>query len=82
MYTVTKSEPNEAALWKITFQQMENSLVDTGIFILPPIWFLYSLYSGEVFRSVDGIITGINKVHKICIHTLVFFYLNVYVFMV
>jgi len=63
-YTVTKSEPNEAALWKITLQKMENSLVDTGIFISPLIRFLYSLYAGEVFRSVDGIITGIVEDHK------------------
>jgi len=63
-HTVTKSEQNEAAPWKITLQKMENSLVDTGIFISPLIRFLYSLYAGEVFLSVDGIITGISEVHK------------------
>jgi hypothetical protein len=32
-YTVTKSEPNEASLWKITLQKRGNSHVDTGTFI-------------------------------------------------
>jgi len=64
LYTVTKSAQNEAALWKITLQKMENFLVDTGIFISPLIRFLYSLYAGKVFWSLDGIITGINEVHE------------------
>jgi len=63
-YTVTKSEPNEAVLWKITLQKMENSFVDNGISISPLIRFLYSLYVGKVFQSLDGIITGIIEVHK------------------
>jgi len=63
-HTVTKSEQNDAALWKITLPKMENFLVDTRIFISPLIHFLYSLCAGEVFQSVDGIITGISKVHK------------------
>jgi len=63
-YTVTKSEPNEAVLWKITLQKMENSLVDTGIFISPLIRFSYRLYAGKVFQSLDGIITGNDKVYK------------------
>jgi len=63
-YTVTKSEPNDAVLWKITLQEMENSLVDTGIFISPLIRFLYSLYAGKVFQSLDGIITGIRDNHR------------------
>jgi len=64
VYTVTKSEPNEAVLWKITLQKMENSLVDTGIFILPLIQYLYRLYAGKVFQSLDGIITGIDEVYQ------------------
>jgi len=64
LHTVTKSKQNEAALWKITLQKMENPLVDTGIFISPPIQNLYSLYAGKLFQSLDGIITGINEVHK------------------
>jgi len=63
-YNVTKSEPNEAALWEITLQNMENSFVDTELFISPLIWFLYSLYAGKVFSSLDWKITGINEVHK------------------
>ena len=43
---------------------MENSLVDTGIFISPLILFLYSLYVGKVFQSLDGIISGIDKVYE------------------
>jgi hypothetical protein len=32
LHTVTKSEPNEASLWKITLQKRGNSHVDTGTF--------------------------------------------------
>jgi hypothetical protein len=35
-YTVTKSEPNEASLWKITLQKRGNSYVDTGTFMIYP----------------------------------------------
>ena len=63
-YNVTKSEPKEAVLWKITLQKMENTLVDTGIFISPLIRFLYCLYAGKVFQSLDGIITGIDEVYQ------------------
>jgi hypothetical protein len=40
-YIVTKSEPNEASLWKITLQKRENSHVDAGTFIPPLTRFLY-----------------------------------------
>jgi hypothetical protein len=63
-YTVTKSEPNKAVFWKITLQKMENSFVNTGIFISPLIWFLYRLYAGKVFQSLDGIITRIDEVYQ------------------
>jgi hypothetical protein len=42
-YTVTKSEPNEASLWKITPQKRENSHIDTGTFIPGLPLFLYTL---------------------------------------
>ncbi len=47
LYTVTKSEPNEASLWKITFQKRGNSLVDTGTFIPSLTRFLYILLCGK-----------------------------------
>jgi hypothetical protein len=46
-YTVTKSEPNEASLWKITFQKRGNSHVDTGTFIPSLTRFLYILLCGK-----------------------------------
>jgi hypothetical protein len=46
-YTVTKSEPNEASLWKITVQKRGNSQVDTGTFIPPLAQFLYILLCGK-----------------------------------
>jgi hypothetical protein len=49
--TVTKSEPNEASLWKITVQKRGNSHVDTGTFIPPLTQFLYILLCG---KSVPG----------------------------
>jgi hypothetical protein len=52
-YTVTKSEPNEASLWKITLQKKGNSHVDTGTFIPPLTQFLYILLCGKGF-SVYG----------------------------
>jgi hypothetical protein len=51
--TVTKSEPNEASLWKITVQKRGNSHVDTGTFILPLTQFLYILLCGKS-ASMDG----------------------------
>ena len=45
--TVTKSEPNEASLWKITFQKRGNSHVDTGTFIPSLTRFLYILLCGK-----------------------------------
>jgi hypothetical protein len=47
LYTVTKSEPNEASLWKITLQKRGNSHVDTGTFIPPFTRFLYILLCGK-----------------------------------
>jgi len=47
VYTVTKSEPNEASLWKITFQKRGNSHVDTGTFIPSLTRFLYILLCGK-----------------------------------
>jgi hypothetical protein len=47
IYTVTKSEPNEASLWKITFQKRGNSHVDTGTFIPSLTRFLYILLCGK-----------------------------------
>jgi hypothetical protein len=44
---VTKSEPNEASLWKITFQKRGNSHVDTGTFIPSLTRFLYILLCGK-----------------------------------
>jgi hypothetical protein len=41
--TVTKIEPNESSLWKITLQKRGNSHVDTGAFIPPLRRFLYIL---------------------------------------
>jgi hypothetical protein len=46
-YTVTKSEPNEASLWKITLQKRENSHVNAGTFIPPLTRFLYILLCGN-----------------------------------
>ncbi len=46
-HTVTKSEPNEASLWKITFQKRGNSHVDTGTFIPSLTRFLYILLCGK-----------------------------------
>jgi hypothetical protein len=46
-YTVTKSEPNEASLWKITLQKRENSHVNAGTFIQPVTLFLYILLCGK-----------------------------------
>jgi hypothetical protein len=46
-HTVTKSEPNEASLWKIAFQKRENSHVDAGTFIPPLTWFLYIILCGK-----------------------------------
>ncbi len=46
-HTVTKSEPNEASLWKITLQKRGNSLVDAGTFIPPLTRFLYILLCGK-----------------------------------
>jgi hypothetical protein len=47
LYTVTKSEPNEASLCKITLQKRGNSHVDTGTFIPPLTRFLYILLCGK-----------------------------------
>jgi len=72
-YTLTKSKPNKAVLWKITLQMMENSLVEIGIFISPLIRFLYSSYAGKVFQSLDRIITGIDEVYKnLGLYTFIF----------
>ncbi len=46
-YTVTKSEPNEPSLWKITLQKRGNSLVDTGTFFPSLTRFLYILLCGK-----------------------------------
>jgi hypothetical protein len=46
-HTVTKSEPNEASLWKITLQERGNSHVDAGTFIPPFTRFLYILLCGK-----------------------------------
>jgi hypothetical protein len=46
-YTVTKSEPNEASLWKITLQKRGNSHVDTGTFVPPLTRLLYILLCGK-----------------------------------
>jgi hypothetical protein len=45
--TVTKSEPNEASLWKITLQKRGNSHVAAGTFIPPLTRFLYILLCGK-----------------------------------
>jgi hypothetical protein len=42
-YTVTKSEPKEASLWKITLQKRGNSHLNAGTFIPPLKRFLYIL---------------------------------------
>jgi hypothetical protein len=54
LYTVTKSEPNEASLWKIAFQKRGNSHVNTGTFIPPPHGFYTFFCAGKVFPSMDG----------------------------
>jgi hypothetical protein len=46
-HTVTKSEPNEASLWKITLKKRGNFHVDTGTFFLSLTWFLYTLLCGK-----------------------------------
>jgi hypothetical protein len=46
-YTITKSEPNEASLWKITLQKRGNSHGDAGTFIPPLTRFLYILLCGK-----------------------------------
>jgi hypothetical protein len=46
-HTVTKSEPNEASLWKITLQKRGNSHVDTGTFFPSLTRFLYILLCGK-----------------------------------
>jgi hypothetical protein len=46
-HTVTKSEPNEASLWKITLQKRGNSHVDTATFIPPLTRLLYILLCGK-----------------------------------
>ncbi len=46
-YTVTKSEPNEASLWKITLQKRENSHVNAGTFNPPLTRFLYIILRGK-----------------------------------
>jgi hypothetical protein len=60
LYTVTKSEPNEASLWKITLQKRENSHVDAGTFIPPLTRFLSiisvrekcsRIWTGTFYRS-------------------------------
>jgi hypothetical protein len=54
VYTVTKSEPNEASLWKVTLQKRENYHVDAGTFI-PPLTRFYTLFcAGKVFPYMDG----------------------------
>jgi hypothetical protein len=52
-HTVTKSEPNEASLWKITLQKSGDSHVDTGTFFPSLTWFLYILLcgTGTFYRS-------------------------------
>jgi hypothetical protein len=45
--TVTKSEPNEASLWKITLQKRGNPHVDTGTFVPPLTRLLYILLCGK-----------------------------------
>ncbi len=47
LYTVTKSEPNEASLWNITLQKRVNSHVDTGTFIPSLTRFIYILLCGK-----------------------------------
>jgi hypothetical protein len=46
-HTVTKSEPNEASLWKITLQKRENSHVDAGTFFPPLTRVLYIILCGK-----------------------------------
>jgi hypothetical protein len=46
-HTVTKSEPKEASLWKITLQKRGNSHVDTGTLIPPLTRFLNILLCGK-----------------------------------
>jgi hypothetical protein len=61
-YTVTKSEPNEASLWKITLQKRENSHVCTGTFIPPLTQFLNILLCGKSIPGYGwGHFTGLRR---------------------
>ncbi len=55
-YTATKGEPNEASLWKFSFQKRENSHVDSGTFIPPPIRFF--LHDKHVLDQCSGSKSG------------------------
>jgi hypothetical protein len=62
MCTVTKSEPNEAFLWKITLQKRENPHVDAGTFILPLTRFVCILLCGKSVPVYEwGHFTGLRR---------------------